>query len=1145
MIAPFSTIQAGRVLLAALPLSLFTAQPLLAQSITAAPDGTGTIIQHQGNTYNIEGGTQAGANLFHSFQEFGLSSGEIASFLSNPSITNIFGRVTGGNASVINGLIQANPNLYLMNPAGIVFGVNAQLNVGGDFFATTADRIGFDGGWFNTTGANDYTTLLGTPNQFAFLSATPGAILNFGHLNTSQNLSLVGGTVLNKGKIHSTAGTVTLAAIPGEQLVNISQPGMLLSLAVAADALTPGISPLNLPELLTGQAQTVASPVTVGDVLIIGEVTGQQVDLYAAGQVIPTDPNLVQGDTTVVRFPSADGTTTLSIIDAHADNAQDLLFGGAPGTIATIVQDTENGIAAVTETLSRIDAPLDGMSITAEGNEGNFWLGNTWITPESIQNVQDQLAQWSGAFTENADLLLYSCFTALGTMGEALMASLAAATGLDVAASTNATGSANHGGDWVLESSTGSIETQTPFTDKTLANWDGKLATFTVQNGADSGTDSLRDAINNANSAAGADEIRFANGVTLVDLTSGELSITEELTITGGSNNVTIQRNAGAADFRIFNVTGSATTTFDNLTITNGQTADNGAGINSNGAINLSNSTVSGNTSSDRGGGLYTTGAVTLTNSTVANNSSTDDGGGLYTRNAGITLTDSTVSGNSSNRYGGGVYTKGQITLTNSTVANNSSRRNGAGLYSRSGNITLTNSTVSSNSSNRHGGGVWARSHTITLTNSTVTGNSSRLSAAGIYSTNIHITDSVVSNNTSGDQGGGMYATGTITLTNSTLSGNSSASKGGGMYSRNNLTITNSTLSGNSSNRGGGIYSRGGGTVNLINTTISGNSSSHRGGGLFARGNGGGTMTLLNSTVADNTSGNNGGGLFRNGGTVNLTNTIVANNTASGSGNDLSGTFNTIQNSLIGDTAGATISTSTNTLTDLDPGLFALGDYGGDTQTYALRPDSVAINAGSNALTTVTTDQRGASRVFEGTVDIGAYESHGFALAAIASGLDATQGTTVFDVSVQVVEGAFAQAIPLDGLTVNYALDNGAVFGSFSNGTTVITNAQGIAVNFFNLTGFEEHLNSTVQILATPINLPSFIQSVASTNITINFVEGNELDIGFDCHLIQLGASLDYSTACAAPIDAGQFSETVEEDTSLIINETGDRIGEL
>nr|MCU0516512.1 filamentous hemagglutinin N-terminal domain-containing protein [Oscillatoria sp. Prado101] len=128
--------------------SLASAKPALAQvpPITPAPDGTGTTVTPEGNTFNIQGGSLSsdGANLFHSFQKFGLSSGETANFLSNPDIRNILGRVVGGDASYINGLIQVsggNSNLFLMNPAGILFGPNASLNVPASFTATTATGI--------------------------------------------------------------------------------------------------------------------------------------------------------------------------------------------------------------------------------------------------------------------------------------------------------------------------------------------------------------------------------------------------------------------------------------------------------------------------------------------------------------------------------------------------------------------------------------------------------------------------------------------------------------------------------------------------------------------------------------------------------------------------------------------------------------------------------------------------------------------------------------------------------------------------------------------------------------------------------------------------------------------------------------------
>src|SRR5207237_2891107 len=154
-----------------------------AQSITPATDGTRTVVTSPNSNphqLDISGGTRSGVNLFHSFQQFGLNPNQIANFLSNPSIHNILGRVTGGNASVINGLIQVtggNSNLFLMNPAGIIFGPNARLNVPADFTATTATGIGFGGNyWFNAFGGNDYQNLIGTPSQFAFDFSQPGNI---------------------------------------------------------------------------------------------------------------------------------------------------------------------------------------------------------------------------------------------------------------------------------------------------------------------------------------------------------------------------------------------------------------------------------------------------------------------------------------------------------------------------------------------------------------------------------------------------------------------------------------------------------------------------------------------------------------------------------------------------------------------------------------------------------------------------------------------------------------------------------------------------------------------------------------------------------------------------------------------------------
>ena len=249
-----------------------TAKPTPAQPITPAADGTGTIVTPEGQQFNIEGGqlSQDGANLFHSFEQFGLDAGQVANFLSNPDIHNILGRITGGDASIINGLIQltgGNSNLYLMNPAGILFGPNVQLNVPADFFATTATGMGFsEGNWFHAVGDTTWSNLVGTPAHFAFSPLQPGAIVNQGNLTLEpgQNLTLLGGTLLNTGTLSAPGGNITLSAVPGESVVRISQENHLLSLDIRT-----GISglelptPQSLPELLTGSGVTHANQVTV------------------------------------------------------------------------------------------------------------------------------------------------------------------------------------------------------------------------------------------------------------------------------------------------------------------------------------------------------------------------------------------------------------------------------------------------------------------------------------------------------------------------------------------------------------------------------------------------------------------------------------------------------------------------------------------------------------------------------------------------------------------------------------------------------------------------------------------------------------------------------------------------------------------
>lgn len=291
-----------------IPLVFLKQEPLQAESITVADDGTNTSINLEGNQFNITGGTLSGdgANLFHSFHQFKLDANQVANFLSNPHIQNVLGRVSGNEASIINGLIQVsggNSNLFLMNPSGFIFGSDASLNVPGSFTATTANGIGFENGWFNFSGETDYQSLVGSPNRFAFTMDQPGSIINAGELAVSEgeHLTLLAGQVINTGTLSAPGGTITMTAVPGENLVRISQAGMLLSLeieAVTAEDSLPtveGISPLQLAELLTGQDE---------------ESTGVIVDSANTVRLIGSD----------VVIPTLSGTTIMSgVVDTSSE----------------------------------------------------------------------------------------------------------------------------------------------------------------------------------------------------------------------------------------------------------------------------------------------------------------------------------------------------------------------------------------------------------------------------------------------------------------------------------------------------------------------------------------------------------------------------------------------------------------------------------------------------------------------------------------------------------------------------------------------------------------------------------------------------------------------------------------------------------
>ena len=101
---------------------------------------------------------------------------------------------------------------------------------------------------------------------------------------------------------------------------------------------------------------------------------------------------------------------------------------------------------------------FDAIHILSHGSAGQLLNGTTTLTSDNLHDYSATLARIGSSLTVNGDLLLYGCDVAAGDAGQAFIDELAVATGADVAASTDLTGAASMGGDWVLEAQSGAVE---------------------------------------------------------------------------------------------------------------------------------------------------------------------------------------------------------------------------------------------------------------------------------------------------------------------------------------------------------------------------------------------------------------------------------------------------------------------------------------------------------------------------------------------------------------------------------------------------------------------------------------------------------------------------------------------------------------
>ena len=600
-----------------------------------------------------------------------------------------------------------------------------------------------------------------------------------------------------------------------------------------------------------------------------------------------------------------------------------------------------------------------------------------------------------------------------------------------------------------------------------LTNLPGSLVVNTTSDATSptAGVTTLREAVAYAETLHGNQTITFDTSVfstaQTITLTSGAIDLADRfgaLTITGpGANLLSISGNNASGVFvaQGFGVNNSSIA-LSGLTITGGKNPTGGALNFSICSVAVTDCTITGNT----GSGLYgSTINLTLVDSTFSNNRASG-GAGLYiSSGATATITGCTFSNNLA-RNGGGIDIENNatVTMTGCTFSGNSAA-NGGGISNTAGSkLTITDCTLTHNTALVNGGGiVTANNAPITITDCLLSNNTANYYGGGIsalYGTSFTITNSTVSNN-SAKEGGGIYgwSSATITVVGCGISNNSATSYGGGLYSASGCTVTmtGSTISDNTAATGGGLLNSSTSEssfpslMTLTDCTISGNNATIQGGGLINGFNGVPSTATLNDCTVSGNSAPTAGGVYNVYGTINLANTIIAANSASTAAPDALGAFTSLGNNLIGGADDSTGWVSTD-MTGTDAGplntlLAPLGNYGGLTQTMPPLPGSPAIAAGDASLipSGVTTDQRGQSRTFNSTVDIGAVQTQGFTATITGGNNQKARPGSAFANPLMVSVSADNGLDPVNGGILTFSPPASGASATLSAGTATIS----------------------------------------------------------------------------------------------------------
>lgn len=345
-----------------------------------------------GPTYDIkaEYGLQAGSNLFHSFEQFNVHSGEKAIFNGPDSVQNIIGRITGG-ASWLDGQIASNisgADIYLLNRSGIMVGPNASLDVSGSFHITTADylRMGNDGQFFSSPQTGEtIVTLASPPSAFGFLN-DPAAIGFEGKMYnttewdkkskglkvpTGKTISVIGGDIQMKGNY--------VLGNPVKQLGNLNAPEGTIHIASVGSSgeVVPSASGLDVSSF-----SSLGNIKFLDQSLILTSGSGSG-NIFIRGEQFYIDRSNIEADTSGSKNGGVIDIQVNTFVSSNGKIFSDTLGTGRGGDISISARES----ATIAQN-SKIFADATGK--TVNGDAGSLSIDTKKLTISSNSTISSE-----------------------------------------------------------------------------------------------------------------------------------------------------------------------------------------------------------------------------------------------------------------------------------------------------------------------------------------------------------------------------------------------------------------------------------------------------------------------------------------------------------------------------------------------------------------------------------------------------------------------------------------------------------------------------------------------------------------------------------------------------------------------------------